>query len=157
MEVAIELSEFIVKSVHSPVYLKPSIPIEVRAKKFGNNDFTVQETTPAAGDMVTKPVLVIPEGLATYDNHAEFIYLTDCDVNDTIQVQSTIVGDILGSSLSNLDSLIRTPTGCGEQTMITFAPNVLVLDYLTLTNQLTKEIITKAIKFLEQGYQRMLK
>ena len=105
--------------------------IEVRAKKFGNVDFTVQATTPAAGDQVTKPVLVIPEGLATYNNHAEFIYLTDCDVNgkefeleceippdavnDTIQVQSTIVGDILGSSLSNLDSLIRMPAGCGEQ------------------------------------------
>lgn len=41
--------------------------------------------------------------------------------------------------------------------MITFAPNVLVLEYLTLTNQLTKEIKTKAISFLEKGYQRMLK
>lgn len=164
--------------------------IEVRAKKFGNVDFTVQATTPTAGDRVTKPVLVIPEGLATFNNHAEFIYLTDCDVNgkdfeleceipldavnDTIQVQSTVIGDILGSSLSNLESLIRMPAGCGEQvsfeammtlllltqffqTMITFAPNVLVLDYLTLTNQLTNEIKTKAVNFLEKGYQRMLK
>lgn len=41
--------------------------------------------------------------------------------------------------------------------MITFAPNILAIDYLTLTKQLTPELKSKAIDFLEQGYQRMLK
>lgn len=123
--------------------------IEVRAKKFGNVDFTVQAKTSVAQDRVAKSLLVIPEGLPTYDNHAEFIYLTDCDVNgktfdleceippdavnDTIQVQSTVVGDILGSSLSNLESLIRMPAGCGEQVsvgiiMTIFYTNTMISD-----------------------------
>lgn len=121
--------------------------IEVRAKRFGNIDFTVQATTPVAGDKVTKPLLVIPEGLPTYNNHAEFVYLTECDVNgknfeleceippdavnDTIQIQSTVIGDILGSSLSNLESLIRMPAGCGEQVRVEIKLTILLLTHFS--------------------------
>ncbi|KAH3818790.1 hypothetical protein DPMN_120516 [Dreissena polymorpha] len=43
------------------------------------------------------------------------------------------------------------PTGCGEQTMLGFAPDVFVTNYLTATNQLTGDIENKAISFMEKG------
>ena len=60
-------------------------------------------------------------------------------------------GDILGSSINGLDSLIRMTYGCGEQNMINFAPNIYVLDYLTKKKQLTENLKEKALSFMRQG------
>ena len=60
-------------------------------------------------------------------------------------------GDILGPALSNLDSLVRMPTGCGEQNMVGFTPNIYVLQYLTATSRLTEAIQDKATHHMEIG------
>ena len=60
-------------------------------------------------------------------------------------------GDLMGPSVSGLDSLLRMPTGCGEQNMIGMAPDVFVTAYLTATNQLSGDISEKAIGFMEHG------
>lgn len=48
------------------------------------------------------------------------------------------------------------PDGCGEQNMLNFVPNIVVLDYLRSTNQLTPAVETKAMRFMDAGYQREL-
>lgn len=60
-------------------------------------------------------------------------------------------GDILGSSLNNLDKLLRMPYGCGEQNMINFAPNIYVMKYLKTVNQLTDQMERKAKNFMISG------
>ncbi len=57
----------------------------------------------------------------------------------------------MGPSLSGLEKLLRLPTGCGEQNMIGFTPNIYVLQYLISTNQLTPEIESKAKEFMKTG------
>ncbi|XP_069505312.1 C3 and PZP-like alpha-2-macroglobulin domain-containing protein 8 isoform X2 [Ambystoma mexicanum] len=69
---------------------------------------------------------------------------------------ASIIGDVMGPTLNNLDNLLRLPFGCGEQNMIHFAPNVFVLKYLQKTKQLCPEIEGEAIDYLLQGYQRQL-
>ena len=58
--------------------------------------------------------------------------------------------------MQNTQDLLKMPYGCGEQNMVLFAPNIYVLDYLNETQQLTQEIKTKAIAYLNTGYQRQL-
>ena len=58
---------------------------------------------------------------------------------------SHFLGDILGSAMRNM------PYGCGEQNMALFAPNIYVLDYLNETQQLTAELKSKAILYLNTG------
>uniref|UniRef100_A0A672V7K3 Alpha-macroglobulin receptor-binding domain-containing protein n=1 Tax=Strigops habroptila TaxID=2489341 RepID=A0A672V7K3_STRHB len=65
-------------------------------------------------------------------------------------------GDILGTALDNVDELLQMSSGCGEQNMVHFAPNVFITRYLEETGQLTPEIKQKAIGYLESGYQRQL-
>lgn len=48
------------------------------------------------------------------------------------------------------------PYGCGEQNMLNFVPNIVVIDYLKATNQLNPAVEAKAKKFMESGYQREL-
>lgn len=65
-------------------------------------------------------------------------------------------GDILGPSIHGLTSLIQIPYGCGEQNMISFAPNIYVLDYLTKKKQLTESLKEKALSFMRQGKHLIL-
>lgn len=71
-------------------------------------------------------------------------------------IKSHFKGDILGGSVKNFEKLIRMPDGCGEQNMVNFVPNIVILDYLRSTNQLTPAVETKAMKFMDAGYQREL-
>ena len=57
----------------------------------------------------------------------------------------------MGPTLSGLDKLLKLPTGCGEQNMLKFAPNIYVLQYLTNTNRLDPTIEAKALQFLKTG------
>ncbi|XP_057695614.1 alpha-2-macroglobulin-like [Corythoichthys intestinalis] len=68
----------------------------------------------------------------------------------------SVLGDILGRALKNIDGLLRMPYGCGEQNMALFAPNIYILQYLKDTQQLTPAIKEKTLNFLTSGYQRQL-
>lgn len=57
----------------------------------------------------------------------------------------------MGPTISGLDSLLKMPTGCGEQNMLTLAPDVYVTDYLMSVNQLTSDIKAKALSYMESG------
>ena len=57
----------------------------------------------------------------------------------------------MGPALGGLDRLLKLPTGCGEQNMLNFAPNIYVLEYLTNTDQLAGAVRDKAIGFLRTG------
>lgn len=147
--------------------------IEIQPNLIGFIDLKISATSSRAGDKIERQILVIPEGFPSFENHAEFIFLDECEanekelnftcslppeaLNETAQIQASVSGDILGPALLNLESLIRVPSGCGEQTMINLVPNFVALNYLTVTDQLTPKANEIATKYLEIGYLRMLK
>ena len=51
----------------------------------------------------------------------------------------------------NLESLVRQPTGCGEQNMVKFAPNIYVMKYLVAVGELTETLKEKLIKHMKSG------
>uniref|UniRef100_A0A8C0Z291 Alpha-2-macroglobulin n=1 Tax=Canis lupus familiaris TaxID=9615 RepID=A0A8C0Z291_CANLF len=121
-------------------------------------------------DTVVKPLLVENISLILFPS---LIYLcllsleTDVPEKLSLKVPSDVVegsaratysvlGDILGSAMQNLQNLLRMPYGCGEQNMVLFVPNIYVLNYLNETRQLTETIKSKAINYLISGYQRQL-
>ncbi|XP_046828737.1 CD109 antigen-like isoform X3 [Vespa crabro] len=123
-----------------------------------------------AGDSVEHKLLVKAEGETQYVNKAVFLDLRNTrsiQTNITIEMPKNIVvdsehivisavGDILGPSIPNLANLIKMPFGCGEQNMLNFVPNIVILNYLKSTNQLKQAIQAKALKYLEIGYQQEL-
>jgi len=50
----------------------------------------------------------------------------------------------MGPTISGLSNLIQMPYGCGEQNMITFVPNIFVIQYLEAINALTAADLSKA-------------
>ncbi|OAD56424.1 hypothetical protein WN48_03428, partial [Eufriesea mexicana] len=123
-----------------------------------------------AGDSLEHKLLVKAEGETQYINKATFLDLRSTTsmstnitidipknaVSDSEHVEISAVGDILGPSILNLANLIKMPSGCGEQNMLNFVPNIMILNYLKNTNQLTQAVQGKALRYMEIGYQREL-
>lgn len=65
-------------------------------------------------------------------------------------------GDIMGPVLNNIDTLVRMPSGCGEQNMISMVPNIVARRYLSATNRLSPDLDSKTKTYMEAGYQREL-
>ncbi|XP_009465519.1 PREDICTED: alpha-2-macroglobulin-like protein 1 [Nipponia nippon] len=158
---------------------------DVKATKLGKVNFTVTaevmeqegvctESTavvPESGgkDTVVKHLLVKAEGLLEEKTHTSLLCPKGTSASETITLtmpENTVLGserahisflgDILGTALNNIDELLQMSSGCGEQNMVHFAPNVFITRYLEETGQLTPEIKQKAIGYLESGYQRQL-
>lgn len=53
--------------------------------------------------------------------------------------------------MQNLESLLQTPYGCGEQNIAQLAADIYILDYLNATKQLTEEVRSKALLLLSKG------
>ncbi|NXB53598.1 OVOS protein, partial [Leucopsar rothschildi] len=77
-------------------------------------------------------------------------------VQGSARAYFSVIGDILGTALRNLDNLLHMPYGCGEQNMALFTPNIYALDYLNKTGQLTEEIRVRGTGYLSTGYQKQL-
>uniref|UniRef100_A0A672JGD0 Alpha-1-macroglobulin-like n=1 Tax=Salarias fasciatus TaxID=181472 RepID=A0A672JGD0_SALFA len=120
-------------------------------------------------DTVTKPLVVKAEGSEVTDtynwllcpNGGALSEETDISlpanvIDGSARATVSVLGDILGRALKNLDGLLQMPYGCGEQNMALLAPNIYILQYLKGTEQLTPAIMEKAKNFLTSGYQRQL-
>ncbi|NWZ66586.1 A2ML1 protein, partial [Acrocephalus arundinaceus] len=127
--------------------------------------------TPLQGgrDTVIKSLLVKPGGVLQEKTQNAFLCPADNTISEefsltlpaevlegSARVTFSVIGDIMGPALQNLDQLLSMPFGCGEQNMVQFAPNIFILQYLNKTKQLNPEIKDKALRFLTTGYQRQL-
>ncbi|XP_063078470.1 CD109 antigen [Engraulis encrasicolus] len=143
----------------------------IRPTALGEIPLSVQAITSYSSDAVFKTVLVKPEGIEQSFTQTVFLELppSESDLFKEIsftfptdvvlgseRLQLTAVGDLLGPSITGLDSLIKMPYGCGEQNMINFAPNIYILRYLANIGQDDAATREKAISFMEQGYEREL-
>lgn len=77
-------------------------------------------------------------------------------VTDSEKVEVSAVGSFLGPAMIHLDNLMRLPAGCGEQNLVHFMPDLIILQYLRVTQQLTPTIENEAILNLETSYQQQL-
>ncbi|XP_076874173.1 CD109 antigen [Brachyhypopomus gauderio] len=142
----------------------------IRATELGHMPISIRALTSYAFDSIYQTILVKPEGMeqsftqtlfmefgpqkTRLSRELEFLFPADV-VEGSRRAQVTAVGDILGPSISGLDSLIQMPYGCGEQNMVHFAPAVYVWQYLSSVGQL-QDTRSIALQFMQQGYEREL-
>ncbi len=112
-------------------------------------------------DEIEKSLTVISKGfptsLAMSGEALDKIYnfkVSDL-VSGSMDVNVTAYPSSLSDMLSGLESMLRQPSGCFEQTSSSTYPNILVLNYLQETNQANPKISSKAKKFIDAGYKRL--
>lgn len=143
---------------------------KIRPKKIGAITIKITATSPLAGDGIVQILHVESEGIAKFKNKALFVDLNEATslesqlsvdipadiIADSLKIDVNCVGDLLGGTIKNLNKLIRLPSGCGEQNMLNFVPNIVILKYLKAVGQLKPAIERKIKMYTEKGYQREL-
>ncbi|XP_029714636.2 thioester-containing protein 1 allele S3 [Aedes albopictus] len=136
----------------------------------GNPIITVLAGSDTVTDAVQRNLRVTPGGLQYFDNMPEYIEVDNSLVsykpfhlaiprtatNGSVSITLSVEGFLLGAALSNLDQIIRLPSGCGEQNLLNLVPSVIALEYMASTDILTDAVKAKAIGYLEKGYQNQL-
>ncbi|KAE9548744.1 hypothetical protein FO519_008047, partial [Halicephalobus sp. NKZ332] len=161
-----------VRLVSVPGGVSKAVYFPIVPTKIGNVRLSVVAQASQAGDAVEIPLKVEPEGYRV-DRNFPMVFDLNQDSNenttrtvgmqfpsDTVEgskyAKVDVIGDIMGPILANLENLVQMPYGCGEQNMLNFVPNIVVLSYLKATKRATTTLENKAIKYMEAGYQREL-
>jgi hypothetical protein len=138
----------------------------VRVDQVGLHSLTVKAIGTTVSDAVARSVAVLPDGELVTDassgvlsgggtaNHVFSFPATGVAGSQQLYVE--VYPAFLSQVVNGMDSLLRQPSGCFEQTTSTTWPNVLVLSYLQKTNQLTPATQLKAESLISTGYQRLL-
>uniref|UniRef100_T1PK35 TEP1-F n=1 Tax=Musca domestica TaxID=7370 RepID=T1PK35_MUSDO len=144
----------------------------INPRQVGEISLQVTATNPLSSDGIIEKFRVELEGIRIDVNHAVFasvvpnepiemtipLNISGDKVPHSEFITLTVVADNMAPVLLNLNDLLSLPTGCGEQNMANFAPNVLVLQYLRSMGQYNKErdLVAKARRYIEVGFQQQL-
>jgi uncharacterized protein YfaS (alpha-2-macroglobulin family) len=137
----------------------------IRVKEFGTYPFTVTAFGTTLSDAIQKPVRVFPDGKQIFftesdqmnaDSPASVVVdIPDEAIAGSQTLSVKIYPGMVSQVVEGLDSILQMPNGCFEQTSSTTYPNVLVMDYLQTSGDISPEIQFKAEDFINIGYQRL--
>jgi hypothetical protein len=137
----------------------------VKVIDFGRQSFKVTAWGSEMSDAIQKEVRVYPDGkeiqftqsdrLNPGDPVQQTIIIPPDAIPGTQTLTVKIYPGVVSQVVEGLDSILRMPFGCFEQTSSTTYPNVLVLDYLQTTGQASPEVQFKAEEYINLGYQRL--
>src|SRR5438552_5960259 len=115
-------------------------------------------------DIVVREIEVIPNGreqnlvfngrLETSVRHE--LNFPESSIPDASKIFVRLYPGPLSQVVEGMDSILRMPGGCFEQTSSSTYPNVLALDYMKRTKKLTPEVHAKAEGYIANGYQGLL-
>jgi uncharacterized protein YfaS (alpha-2-macroglobulin family) len=139
----------------------------IEAKRIGKFKLTLNARMSGAAsraDIVVREIEVIPNGreqsmvfngrLNTAVQHQ--LNFPAASIADASKIFVRLYPGPLSQVIEGMDSILRMPNGCFEQTSSATYPNVLALDYMKRTGKLTPEVHAKAEGFISNGYQRLL-
>jgi hypothetical protein len=153
--------------------------VEVDSGRVGGSQFTLEakrigkfKLTLSAGmkgkakraDIVVREIEVIPNGREQSlvfngrleDTVRQEINFPANAIPEASKIFVRLYPGPMSQVVEGMDSLLRMPYGCFEQTSSSTYPNVLALDYMKRTKKLTPEVHAKAEGYISTGYQRLL-
>ncbi|NXV92995.1 OVOS protein, partial [Calonectris borealis] len=149
--------------------VKFTITAEAKLNTRGTGNSTCPEEETIRRDTLIQTLLVEPEGIKKELTQSSLVCTKGITISEPVSLSLprnlvqgsarayfSVIGDILGTALRNMENLLHMPYGCGEQNMALFTPNIYALDYLNKTGQLTEEIRLKGTGYLSAGYQKQL-
>ncbi|XP_075019370.1 ovostatin-like [Calonectris borealis] len=156
-------------SPHKLGEVKFTITAEAKLNTRGTGNSTCPEEETIRRDTLIQTLLVEPEGIKKELTQSSLVCTKGITISEPVSLSLprnlvqgsarayfSVIGDILGTALRNMENLLHMPYGCGEQNMALFTPNIYALDYLNKTGQLTEEIRLKGTGYLSAGYQKQL-
>ncbi len=151
--------------------------LKIKANGHGSAELTVTAGEGDAGDAVKRSASVRPDGRELRDVYSGMVsdgwvspmVVPTGSIPETMRIDVEIYPSIVADALEGLDAMLRSPSGCFEQTSSANYPNVMVLKTLKtvepakwpkrddLTPEQTwQESNERAETLVRLGYQKML-
>jgi uncharacterized protein YfaS (alpha-2-macroglobulin family) len=139
----------------------------LEAKRIGKFKLTLSARMngkASRADIVVREIEVIPNGReqnlvfnGRLENSVQHeLHFPAASIPDATKIFVRLYPGPLSQVIEGMDSILRMPGGCFEQTSSSTYPNVLALDYMKRTKKLTPEVHAKAEGYIANGYQRLL-
>jgi hypothetical protein len=114
-------------------------------------------------DAIEKPVTVHPDGEERaeavsnlLDSSATLaINLPVNTISNSAHIEAKIYPNLMTHVWESVEAIMKRPYGCGEQTISSTYPSLLVLRYVK-DEKIESPVTVKARKYLDAGYQRLL-
>jgi uncharacterized protein YfaS (alpha-2-macroglobulin family) len=136
----------------------------LKVKGIGVHPLTVKAYGSQMSDAISREIEVLPDGelvLTSVSDRLEGrvekkVSIPDLAIDGPSKILVKVFPGIFSQIVDGLESMLRMPFGCFEQTSSVTYPNILILDYMRKTDQATPETDMKAQGFISVGYQRLL-
>lgn len=150
------------------VHLEPgqvtSRHFKIRVVDAGRHPFQVNAIGTGQSDAVRRFVQVRPDGRRRTVSWSGRV---DGGVEHTVTIPANaveggssilvrVLPGLFSQVVDGMESMLRQPSGCFEQTSSTTYPNALVLQYLRETGKSSPMLESMAIEYLNLGYQRLV-
>jgi hypothetical protein len=137
---------------------------DVAILEVGWHGFSVLGYGCAQSDAVRRTVEIVPNGKEFRDSVSDrlgpqatrTISIPEEAIDGASRIFVKVYPGLMSQAVEGLDALLKIPNGCFEQTTTTAWPNIMVLNYLKNSGQLTPEIELKARDYVNQSYQRIV-
>ncbi|MBL7732077.1 MAG: TonB-dependent receptor plug domain-containing protein [Chitinophagaceae bacterium] len=134
------------------------IPLEATAAAKGMIRFSISSN--AGKENINLPIEAADKGfpqVLTFSGNkpAQHDFTISKMIPGTLAARLRLIKNAEGQLLDGIESMLREPYGCFEQTSSTTYPNVFILKYLKESGKVNKEIEAKALGYIERGYQRL--
>lgn len=137
--------------------LKPSV-------QEGEATFDIKGSSNAFTDSIRRVIPIVPDGFPIVENRSgeldqivshELLLPKDW-IKGTLKLQASVYPSILADLQTGLESILREPHGCFEQTSSSNYPNTMILNYMRETKQLNPELEQRIRSMMERGYQKLI-
>jgi len=144
---------------------------EVRAVYFrfrvtglGMQKLTVNARGDKLSDAIRREIEVLPDGRREQasisdrlnGNTERSIVIPEASIDGASTLLVKVYPGVMSTLVEGLDKVLQMPGGCFEQTSSSTYPNVMILDYMKNSKQITPEIQMRAEQYINLGYQRLL-
>lgn len=130
--------------------------------QIGDGNLEVKFTSPKFNDHVVQHLTVSAKGfpvhisLSGQDMEKEFAIKPDNVVPGSMKVTFNAYPNIMGELMSGVESILREPNGCFEQTSSSNYPNIMALQYLKTMQVNDPKLEARAKALLDQGYKKLV-
>ena len=117
-----------------------------------------------ASDAISRKVTLRPNGeektetgSQVFEDAAVFdVKIPETAIPGSLESRLKIYPNLAAHVLESIEAILERPYGCGEQTISSTYPSILLLKYLKESKQENLPIAGRAHHFVELGYQRLL-
>ncbi len=152
-----KLSEVVIPANQSKViYLEATANNEI-----GSGNLEIKFNSPKFNDALARNIEVVAKGfpanisLSGQELEKDFVINPVNVVPGSMKVSFNAYPNIMTELMSGVESILREPYGCFEQTSSSNYPNIMVLQYLKSMKIDDPKLEARATKLLDDGYKKL--